>query len=136
MFGSKGPSMNTSSLVGTIGFFSSRLNRDPPPPAPSPPATSLSPPLLVAGGDTLARGRGGAQFGRGDRHSGTLGMYFVVWGEFTSFKRKVVLSKQLHICIWYTTCQTLEDNAFFVSVHYCILYFTVQVPSLMHKIAH
>ncbi len=55
-------------------FFSSRPNWDLPPP-----------PLVPrGGGDTLACGRGrggggGSQFGRGDRHCGTLGYnYFVI----------------------------------------------------------
>ncbi len=36
-------------------------------------------PLFFRGRDTLARGRGGggSQFGWGDRHSGTLGIYFI-----------------------------------------------------------
>ncbi len=62
-----------------LSFFSSRPSWDPHPlthrrvsPAPRPPG--------LGGGPSLARGGGGSQFGRGDRHCGTLGtriMYFV-----------------------------------------------------------
>jgi hypothetical protein len=55
-----------------LGFFSSRPNWEPPPPHPQ----ASAPPPLVPGG-TLAceREGGGSQFGRGDRHCGTLGIY-------------------------------------------------------------
>ncbi len=49
-----------------LGFFSCRPNWDPQPSVPH-----------GSGGDTLAcgKGDGGSQFGRGDRHYGTLGTY-------------------------------------------------------------
>jgi hypothetical protein len=46
-------------------------------PTPSP-AGECDPPMVLGGGGahTLAgEGVGGSQFGRGDRHSGTIGMY-------------------------------------------------------------
>ncbi len=59
-----------------LGFFSNRPNWDPPPPHPQ---ASVFPPVWfpVGGGEggTVASGRGGAQWGRGDRHCGTLGKY-------------------------------------------------------------
>ncbi len=53
-----------------LGFFFSRLNWDPATPSP---AGQWAPPGS-GGGDILACGResGGSQFGRGDRHCGTL----------------------------------------------------------------
>jgi hypothetical protein len=60
------------------GFFSSRPNWDPLPP---PPQASV-PPL---GTHSLAEeGVGGFQFGRGDRHCGTLGIY-VLCGVWTGW---------------------------------------------------
>jgi hypothetical protein len=52
-----------------LGFFTSRLNWDPPPP----PCEYVSP----LGGTHSLGGRegGGSQFGRGDRRCGTLGIY-------------------------------------------------------------
>ena len=58
-----------------IGFFSSSPNWDPPPPHPQ---ASVFPPFWFrggGGGGTVTSGRGGAQWGRGDRHCGTLGKY-------------------------------------------------------------
>ncbi len=45
------------------------------------PQASVSPPLWLRAGDTLADGRGcgGSQFGRGDRHCGTLGIYVLYY---------------------------------------------------------
>ncbi len=67
-------------------------------PLPPHPLASVSPPPLVPEGDTLACGRG-AQFGRGDRHSGTLGilyMYFVSW-SLPSGSADHVLHKAEHV---------------------------------------
>ncbi len=64
-----------------LGFFSSRLNWDP---TPSP--AGECDPLPFAPGEERGRGGGGgSQFGRGDRHCGTLGInkyvlyYFTTW---------------------------------------------------------
>jgi hypothetical protein len=55
-----------------IGFFSSSPNWDPPPL----PQASVFPPFWFRVGEgTVASGRGGAQWGRGDRHCGTRGKY-------------------------------------------------------------
>jgi hypothetical protein len=57
-----------------LGFFSSRPNRDPPPPTLTR-RRVCPPPPFGSGGDTFACGRGGgSQFGRGERHCGTLGI--------------------------------------------------------------
>jgi hypothetical protein len=53
-----------------LGFFSNRPNWDPPPPPH--PQTSGAPPLVPRGDTLLGRGGGGSQFGRGERHCGTL----------------------------------------------------------------
>ncbi len=47
-------------------------------------------PLFGGGGYTLARGRGGggSQFGRGDRHCGTLGIYVQYFVEGTFLGQK------------------------------------------------
>jgi hypothetical protein len=53
------------------------------------PQASVSPPLWLRAGDTLADGRGcgGSQFGRGDRHCGTLGIYvYVLCGTMSSIE--------------------------------------------------
>jgi hypothetical protein len=54
-----------------LGFFSSRLNWDPPP---------LHPQAVVLPPPRFQRESGGSQFGRGDRHCGTLWVcvYFVL----------------------------------------------------------
>jgi hypothetical protein len=44
-------------------------------PPPHPQANVFPSPPLVSGGDTLACGRGGSQFGRVDSHCGTLGIH-------------------------------------------------------------
>jgi hypothetical protein len=57
-----------------LGFFSSRQNWDPPPPHPR---ASVPPFGFGGGGHIRLRERGAveSQFGRGDRHCGTLGIY-------------------------------------------------------------
>jgi hypothetical protein len=65
-----------------LGFFSSRPNWDPPTPSPAGECV----PLFGSGGDTLAcgKGGGGSQFGRGDRHYGTLSIYVLCGAAYVA----------------------------------------------------
>ncbi len=62
-----------------LGFFSSRPNWDSPTPSPWPSGcfSTPQPPLVPRGGPHSLAGEGGvgSQFGRGERHCGTLGVY-------------------------------------------------------------
>jgi hypothetical protein len=87
-----------------LDFFSSRPNRDLPPPHPR---ASVSPLVFRGGGGTLTYGRRGgwAQFGRGNRHCGTQGtvyVYFVyAWhlsvNTTTTMDRGIVFARDVHI---------------------------------------
>ncbi len=71
------------------GFLFSCPNWLPPPPYPQ---ASVAPPPFGSRGDTLASGKGaGGQFGRRDRHSGTLGIIQSLY----------VLYEETSTLVWY-----------------------------------
>jgi hypothetical protein len=67
-----------------LGFFSSRPNWDSP--TPSPPDECAAPPGF-RGSDTVqslaGESVGGSQFGRGDSHCGTLGIYVLCDAKYS-----------------------------------------------------
>ncbi len=70
-----------STVERLLILFSSRPNLDSPTPSP---AGACVPPLFPGGIHSLARRGGGSQFGRGDRHYGSIGIY-VLCGLYLNY---------------------------------------------------